>query len=173
MNALLAIKGDPVDYDMVLAQLAMRTAKRKEDESMTGARYEILVKDLSKFSPATVAEACYEYAHHTKWWPDGIADLMPFLEKVESRRKGLPLLMHILANEARRRRDEIERKRKVADQKPITAEEFRAAMVGVGVLVDEGQMASRPQRKMPTVQDYMDTGLTRRAAEAAVAEQSS
>lgn len=165
----LEIRPTREDLDTILGELRLRTNIRNEGVDESRARFRILRDDCRAHATEVLREACAAYARENKFFPAGYGELLPFITKAENARSRTAYHLRRAAEKADA---EIELRRKIADD-PVPPEEFAALLADmdrkIGAAATETKKRDYSNLQIPTVEAYMEMGVSREDAEAAVA----
>lgn len=113
---------DPLDQ--ILGELRLRTRIRREHQEEARARFRLLRDDCRQHPTETVREGAIAYGAKNRFFPDGYAEIRPFIVAAENRRSRT---MHRLLSTATEAEREMERRRQVAED-PVDPAEVTALL---------------------------------------------
>lgn len=149
----------------VLGELRLLTKTRNENVEEARARFRLLREKLDSVPADILREAVDAYARSNRFFPDGPAEILPFVERIRHARSRAAFTLKRLAKEAEERQAH---ERRLAED-PLTAEAAAAIIEEFGLKPETAEIIrpSGPRRK-PTVEDYVAMGVDRAAAEQSV-----
>jgi hypothetical protein len=151
----------------ILGELRLLTKHRNENVQEARMRFSLLRQHLSEVPAQVLREATKEYAKTNKFFPDGPAEILPFIDRIMLPRKRMTYRLTALAREAEER---LIHETKI-EKDPLTPEAAAAIIEEFG-LRDETVERIKPTgpAKRPTVEDYVAMGVDRATAESCLAQ---
>lgn len=169
-RASLETLSDNASLNAILGELRLRTVTRNESEDEQRARFRLLREDCTGKCLEAVREGARAYAQDNKFFPAGLAELLPYIRAAENKRAKLMYRLTRLADEA-----EKELKQRAAYRRdPVPPGAFDELLGKLGQSMQEkGQEARKrdySQLREPTYEDLIELGIAPDTARAMAGE---
>lgn len=160
----LLTPASPEDRHKILMALRAGTITRAENQKEALASFKLLRAHLADFPLDILQRGCHAYInrHGARHFPRSAGELRPFLDGPLFARKRRISLLNRLADQCDA--EDAERARLAAD--PLTPERAREILAEEGLAYADDP----PPPRNPTVEDYLNLGLTPEEAEFTVCE---